>query len=150
MGVIPTKSLFLRMQTNYFYYSKMIFKMISEQMIREYFEQNKCSLLPSQKRVCLPIINRMVRKMQQNIRFADISIHEGVIVNGHHRYIASLFAGITVGNVEGGRPNAQINDWKSIEVITEDWDTKAKLLIINQDDADFNGLSLEKVIEIAG
>ncbi len=124
--------------------------MVTDQMIKEYFERNECSILPTQKRICLPVINRMVRKMQNSIRFNDISIYEGMIVDGHHRYVASLFAGITIGQSDGGKPNPQITDWKSIEIIEEDWDTPAKLLIINQNDADFNGLTLEKMIEIAG
>ena len=106
--------------------------------------------MPSQKRICLPIINRMVRKMQNEIRFADIIVHEKIIVNGHHRYLASLLAGTEVEQTVGGRPNYQVIDWKFIEICDEDWDTPAKLLMINQADADFNNLSLETIIAITG
>jgi len=122
--------------------------MITEKMIKDYFEQNECPLQPIQKCICLPVINRMVKKMQHDIKFADILVHEGLIVNGHHRYIASIFAGIKIGQSEGGKPNRMVTDWKSIGIDTEDWDTPAKLLKINQDDADFNELSLEAVVAI--
>lgn len=115
-----------------------------------YLESNQIKLMPSQKRICLPIINRMVRKMKSNIRFADILTCEGVIVNGHHRYIASLIAGVNIGMMTGGMPMLQLSDWRQIEFAEEDWDTAADLMIINQRDASFNGLTLKDVIEIAG
>ena len=86
--------------------------------------------------------------MKAGIRFAAITVHEGMIVNGHHRYIASLLAKYEVEQVAGGKPNAISIDWKSMTFESEDWDQPKELEKINRQDADFNNVSLERILEI--
>lgn len=86
--------------------------------------------------------------MKAGIRFADITVHDGVIVNGHHRYIASLLTDFEVGQVEGGKPNSFIIDWESVILEDEDWDQPWQIEEYNRQDAEFNDIPLESILEI--
>jgi len=48
-------------------------------------------LSPNQEALSLPIISRISKKMKYGIKFRPIhTSSQGIIVDGHHRYIASI------------------------------------------------------------
>lgn len=106
-------------------------------------------LLPTHAKLCIPIINRIFRKMSAGIKFPEIKIENDVICDGHHRYIASLLASFPLDKLPGKTTSATVvTDWKLVEFEEEDWDTKAKIRMLNEHDAEFNNIPLEKVVEL--
>lgn len=106
-------------------------------------------LRPSQKRLCLPIIHRISTKMKSGIRFDDIKVCEGLIIDGHHRYISSLLATFQLGMVISLKTSATIQyDWENVEFVEEEWDTAEKIMRLNQLDAEFNKMPIDKLIEL--
>jgi len=71
------------------------------------------------------------------------------IIDGHHRYLASLLAGITLDRHPTNKTLAtKISDWKTVSFVKEDWDTEAKIMILNQLDADYNGMTIHELSEL--
>jgi hypothetical protein len=87
--------------------------------------------------------------MQGGIKFPPIKVAEGLIIDGHHRYVASLLAQFSLEKMPSVTTSATITtDWESIEFVTEDWDTEAKIKMLNEKDAAFNDKRLEDIINL--
>jgi hypothetical protein len=72
-----------------------------------------------------------------------------MIIDGHHRYISSVLANIELERVTSSKTIATIEyNWGDVEFVSEEWDTKEKINRLNEQDALFNNLTLEKIIEI--
>lgn len=83
------------------------------------------------------------------IKFSGIKVDGDVIIDGHHRYLASLLAGITLDIYPSNKTSAtKVSDWKTVSFVEEDWDTEAKILILNQIDADFNEMTIAELNEL--
>ena len=124
-------------------------KEVTKKNLEEFFQRNQIDYQPTQGKVCIPIINRMVKKMALGIRFEDIKVVDGWIIEGHHRYVSSLFADIIIGKVPGVKTSATIeHDWKSIEFVSEEWDTDHKIKYMNELDAVRNKIPIEEIIEM--
>ena len=65
-------------------------------------------LITTHKKLCLPILNRIYKKMINGIKFDDIKICEGVIIDGHHRYVSSLLANIKLDEAKSSKTSATI------------------------------------------
>jgi ParB-like chromosome segregation protein Spo0J len=81
------------------------------------------------------------------IKFSEIKVENGVICNGHHRYIASLLAGIKIDIVVSIN-TSKIISWESVVFVEDDWDTPVKIASLNQDDADYNNKSIEQIVDM--
>lgn len=110
-------------------------------------ETSKHELKPSQPRLSLPIIVRIYKKMTARIRFAAIQVDDDVICDGHHRYIASLLAGVDI-NQTISLLTSDTREWKSVVLDDNDWDTDEEILRLNEMDARYNNITLERVLEI--
>ena len=87
--------------------------------------------------------------MKSGIRFTEIKIDEGLICDGHHRYIASLLSKTTLPTIQTMRTTASIEiDWSLVDFDENDWDTRIKINLLNQQDASYNNISLELLLEI--
>lgn len=87
--------------------------------------------------------------MRNGIKFDDIKVCENLIIDGHHRYVSSILAGIELDRAKSSKTSATtIYSWKEVEFVNEEWDTEDKIRRLNELDAEFNNLSLEKIIEI--
>src|SRR5690554_2318562 len=106
-------------------------------------------LLSSQKRLCLPIIKRIYKKMMNGLKFDDIKVCRTLIIDGHHRYVSSVLANIRLDAVKSSKTSATIKyDWIDIEFVNEEWDTEDKIQRLNQLDAEFNNITISKLIEL--
>ena len=124
-------------------------KKITTSFILNFITENKIHLCSSHKVLSVPIINRITKKMKIGINFNAIKIHQNIIIDGHHRYISSLLAGINLDSIETQKTSAtQIYDWKNIEFVDEEWDTQLKINQLNKIDAAYNNIDIEKLIEI--
>lgn len=120
---------------------------ITPEIVKELIEKG-VDLNATQKRVSIPVINRIYLKMVHGIKFRDINVTEDYICNGHHRYIASLLAKIQIGRSGGSTALADIVNWKSVILETDDWDTEDEIKMFNELDAKHNPIEYEKVAHL--
>jgi len=122
---------------------------ITKAIIEAFIWNNELKLTPTQSRLCIPIINRIFKKMAAGITFSPIKTEGIVICDGHHRYIASVLANFPLERIPGQTTSATlITDWKSVIFEEEDWDTEAKIKMLNEQDAAFNNIPIEKLVEL--
>lgn len=122
---------------------------ITKADVLKVLEDSKDSLISTHKRLCLPLIIRMYKKMANGIKFGDIKVSDSKIVDGHHRYVASVLAGLHLPIIKSVTTSATIEfDWKDVEFVEEDWDTPEIIQKMNECDALFNNMSLEQINEM--
>ena len=81
--------------------------------------------------------------MLAGIKFKGIKVDGELIIDGHHRYIASLLAGAKMEIVPWKSSSATSPvSWHTVSLVLEDWDTEAKIHILNEEDAMYNGLDI--------
>jgi hypothetical protein len=123
--------------------------MISKLDIQKLIHQNQFELSSTQSKLCLPIINRIYKKMKAGMIFSGIKVDNELISDGHHRYIASLLANNPLERFTTNSTSAtMVTPWQSVIFEDVDWDTQSKIDMLNLQDADYNGITLEKVIEM--
>lgn len=77
-----------------------------------------------------------------------MKVSDNLIIDGHHRYIASLLANFNLDRAKSPSPSViNVTEWKSIEYVDEDWDTPAKIKMLNEQDASYNDIPLNKIAE---
>lgn len=80
------------------------------------------------------------------IHFFEIKVDDNLICDGHHRYIASLLANITIGTIPSASTSATgIIDWEMVIFVEDDWDTPEKIKMLNEVDADFNNKPIKEI-----
>lgn len=95
------------------------------------------------------MVDRFCRKMSAGIRFPDISVFEGYICDGHHRYLASLMSGIPIGmNPSRITSATEIVSWHQLIFHEEDYYTQDAIDELNTQDAMFNNISIAEIVEI--
>jgi hypothetical protein len=81
------------------------------------------------------------------IKFKEIKVENNLICDGHHRYLASCLAQCAIEQTASISTSLAI-DWKSIDFDEEDWDTEAKIRVLNEQDANYNDIPMEKLVEL--
>jgi len=98
----------------------------------------------------LPVITRISKKMAKGLKFSPIYVDSnGIIVDGHHRYISSIITDFKLERVND-YPNGVVNDldWDNVQFTEDDWDTPSKIEMLNKLDAERNDMKLEEVKSI--
>jgi len=122
---------------------------INKELILKAIAASDYVLIATHRKLCLPIINRIYKKMINGIKFDDIKVCDSLIIDGHHRYVSSLLANIKLDEAKSSKTNATIEyDWKEVEFVEEEWDTEDKSTRLNELDAEFNNMPIEKIIEL--
>jgi hypothetical protein len=122
---------------------------ITKEIIIDFINKNQFELSSTQTKLCLPVINRIYRKMTIGIKFSGIKVDDNLICDGHHRYLASVLADVSLDIIPGMKTAATIPiNWKSVAFDEEDWDTPAKIKMLNEQDAVFNDMAIEKIVEL--
>lgn len=122
---------------------------ITKEIIIEYFQNNKLELGSTHTKLCLPVINRIFKKMSAGIKFSGIKVENSLICDGHHRYIASILANFPLEIIPGNITSATTSvPWKSVTFEDEDWDTSAKIDMLNEQDANYNNIPIDKILEL--
>lgn len=123
---------------------------INKTTIIEAVKNSNVVFKATQHELCLPIIRRIYNKMIHDIKFDDIKVCEGLIIDGHHRFISSILAKKQIKHVLSSKTSATIEqNWENIDFVEVEWDTDAKINHLNRQDADFNEITIEKIIEIS-
>jgi ParB-like chromosome segregation protein Spo0J len=87
--------------------------------------------------------------MSVGIKFNEIKIVDDLIIDGHHRFLAALLANTKLETIPSSKTSATIvYDWNNIVFDVNDWDTEAKILMLNEQDADNNNITLKEIIEL--
>ncbi|MCA0427587.1 MAG: ParB/Srx family N-terminal domain-containing protein [Bacteroidetes bacterium] len=87
--------------------------------------------------------------MKIGVKFSGIRVDGELIIDGHHRYLASLLAGVSLEMYPSIKTSAtKIIEWNNVDFVKDDWDTEVKILLMNKIDAEYNGMSLEKLNEL--
>ena len=122
---------------------------ITKEFVLEYLKESEKDLKSTHAKLCFPIINRIYKKMSIGIKFPSIKVDGDLIIDGHHRYIASLLAGITLDTIPSSKTSATVViGWDAVVLVTDDWDTDAKIRMLNEQDANFNGIDIDKITEL--
>jgi hypothetical protein len=112
------------------------------------FKSGSIELVSTHEHLSIPIIERIYKKMALKLKFGSIQVEKGVIINGHHRYVASLLTKYQLEQVPGIKSQAKNTfEWTAVKLLDEDWDTPAKVKLLNEEDAKYNGMSLEELLE---
>lgn len=86
--------------------------------------------------------------MKAELLFPNIKVHGNLIIDGHHRYVASQIIGLEIEKTPTLRSSTKIEfDWSEVQVVNEDWDSPDDVLRHNTDDATYNGLTLEALLK---
>ncbi len=126
-----------------------MFLNVTQKNIQDLIDSNKMELFATHSKLCLPIINRIYKKMSAGINFSSIKVENNFICDGHHRYVASLLADFPLEKIQGNTTSAtQVTIWTSVLFDDEDWDTLAKINMLNEQDAAYNSISVEKISEL--
>ena len=67
---------------------------ITKEIILDYLQNNQIELQSTQTKLCLPIINRLCKKMDTGIKFPSVKVVDDLIIDGHHRYLASILVDV--------------------------------------------------------
>lgn len=122
---------------------------ITRKIVDEFIRDNEFELLPSQPKLCIPIIDRIYKKMSGGIKFPGIKVDGDVICDGHHRYFAAKIAKVRIDIVPGIKTAATIiADWNSISFEEDDWDTQLEIIQNIEQDAAFNDMTVEMILEM--
>ena len=122
---------------------------ITKEIIKDFICNNKMELNATHTKLCLPVINRIFKKMVAGIQFSGIKVEKNLICDGHHRYIASILANFPLERISGSITSATVAvHWQSVTFEEEDWDTPAKINMLNKQDADYNNITLQKIAEL--
>lgn len=104
---------------------------------------------PTQVRLSVLVLERIKKKMKVGLIFPTIKISGNSIIDGHHRYIASLVAHVEVSTTESKLTSVkEVTKWKSVELVEEDWDGADDVKLHNEKDALYNGMTVERLMEL--
>ncbi len=122
---------------------------VTKEIIVEFILKNKIELSSTHTKLCLPIVNRIFKKMSIGIKFRGIKTENNLICDGHHRYIASLLSNFPLERIPGQVTSATtMVPWESVIFENEDWDTVAKINMLNEQDAGYNNIQIAELVEL--
>jgi len=136
----------------YYYFAlKLItsLEQITKDVLLEFLNGNEIELKSTHKKLCIPIINRLYIKMLNGEKFSCIKVVDGLIIDGHHRYLASLFAKVNLDRAPSILSSAKtITDWYSVDFDDNDWEARAEIHILDKPDVTYNTKINENIGEL--
>lgn len=121
-------------------------QLITVENVRACMNKSDHRLNPTHRKICLPIIERIYRKMKIGLRFPPIKINDTCICDGHHRYIASRLSCCEVEMMEWSMSRSTLMyDWKEVVLETTDWDTAGVIRHMDRRDALYNNVLEEEM-----
>jgi hypothetical protein len=96
---------------------------ITVEHIRNFLVQTEFELKPTQGSLCLPVLLRIIDKINRGARFSPIHVVDNLVINGHHRYISYSFLNLPVETTTWRHSEAtEAKEWNEVMVELEDWD----------------------------
>ncbi len=108
---------------------------ITQDMLSDLVQSGSLELSSSQTRLCVQIINRIYNKLLEGEDCGSIKVDNEVIIDGHHRYVASVLAEAVVKTVPSNSTIATyITPWEQVNFVQdEDWDAPDTPIEVNSD-----------------
>lgn len=102
------------------------FEELTIEKLSTYFKEYNTLYSTAHRVLCFAIIKRIYRRVKLGYRFGAIKVcdNKGIVVDGNHRYVAYLLAGIEIEFKCGTSSHCDtINCYRDIKIDTiEDWD----------------------------
>lgn len=118
--------------------------LLEQELLNREFE-----LKPTQNKISLPIVFRIFKKMKANLKFDAIRVCDNILIDGHHRYIASVMANVTTEQFPSTKNHNQTTfEWKEVIIITTDYDYPNDIDYHNFNDAKRNGITVDEVLKM--
>lgn len=88
-------------------------------------ENSNLKFRPNQGNVSFPIIERICRRLHAGNEFSPIQVANGVVIDGHHRYISLSFLKLNVETVQVDENHSQygVLKWHEINIDSNDYDS---------------------------
>ena len=116
---------------------------IDLEIVNKLLNSNSLDLTATQEALCLPILQRIYKKMKIGIQFDGIEVNDSRIVDGHHRYICSQLAEFEIELIEWEIAKSSVDyDWSIIEVVEEDYEDERQIKEHNVRDAELNDVDI--------
>ncbi|MBX7125189.1 MAG: hypothetical protein K1X47_05815 [Cyclobacteriaceae bacterium] len=104
-------------------------------------------LISTHESLSFPVIARIFKKMKIGLQFGAIQVVDNAIIDGHHRFVAAQLANYSLDRIQGIRSLAKVNyEWQTVQFIDVDWDTAAKVEMLNKMDARLNNITLDELL----
>ena len=116
--------------------------------IEAFLNNTSFTFFPSQNKICLPILNRMIRKMKVQLYFKPIKVNSNLIIDRHHRYIASKTTGQIISLDNYSKPSLLLKgNWAEIIIDENDWETPEEIIKWNYKDAAYNDITFKELVQ---
>tara|TARA_R110000744_G_scaffold366389_1_gene475424 strand:- start:210 stop:587 length:378 start_codon:yes stop_codon:yes gene_type:complete len=116
---------------------------ISLKNVRDLLDSGSLTLIAIQGEICLPILQRIYKKMKLGIEFDNIRVNGSRIVDGHHRYVCSILSEIEIGINDWPIPSTAVNcSWVDVIINEEDYEDAEMILKHNIRDAELNDMDV--------
>ncbi len=116
---------------------------ISLKNVRDLLDSGSLKLVAIQGEICLPILQRIYKKMKLGIEFDNIRVNGSRIVDGHHRYVCSILSEIEIGINDWPIPSTAVNcNWNDVIINEEDYEDAEMILKHNIRDAELNDVDI--------
>ena len=102
---------------------------ITYEQVQDFLIITSFGFIPGQDEISFPIIQRIHRRLQQGHRFDPIKVTaDGIISDGHHRYVCLSILGIEIKTTKAAKNhNQNTYQWNKICLETKDYDSLAKI-----------------------
>ncbi len=116
---------------------------INLKTVEDLLKSGSLELGAIQNEICLPILQRIYKKMKLGIEFDNIRVRDSRIVNGHHRYICSILSKTEIGIDKWAIPSTAVDyDWSSITIVEIDYENEDQIREHNKRDAEINDVEI--------
>ncbi len=117
--------------------------------VRDLLDSGSLGLIATQGEICLPILQRIYKKMKLGIAFENIRVNNSRIVDGHHRYVCSILSETEIGINDWPIPSTAINcDWKDLIINEDDYEDAEMIQNHNIRDAELNNVDIRILIDL--
>ncbi len=121
---------------------------ISIEQVKELLLSGTLKLQPTQQKLCVQILQRIHHKMKLGVSFENINVHEGLLINGHHRYICAQLLNLHLNiNPWSSSSQTTVYKWSEIQIEMTDWESLEIIKRHNLRDAFTSGIDI-KAFEI--
>lgn len=114
--------------------------------VQEFLLQIPNTLKPTQKKICLPILQRISHKMRLGVQFDPIYVNANLLINGHHRYICSLLVKLSLEQISWAQPSQiVVYNWADVLIDENDWESQEIIERHNTKDSIRSGLNISSL-----
>ncbi len=119
------------------------------QNLNELLSNETFEFRPTQNKISVPLLVRIYKKMKAGLEFNAIKVCENLIIDSHHRYIASILAEKKIASFNWPKNHQQtVFNWNEVSLSSVDYDDPSEVDYHNFNDAKMNGIDVQYVRNI--